>query len=126
MQDDWRKSAKLTFNLGLRYELIWPFYETIGQMVNLDVTPDFTAAAPVASGETGPYTGVFPKALVDTDTNNVAPRVGFAWRVSPARSSAAATASATTPGRTRRSRDSSRRSRRSPSRTPASAPCSSR
>ncbi len=52
-------------------------------MVNLDVTPDFTAAGPVISGESGPFTGSFPKALMDADTNNIAPRVGFAWRIKP-------------------------------------------
>ena len=82
-QDDWRYNSTLTFNLGVRYELIWPFYERSGQMVNLDVTPDFTAAAPVISGNTGPYTGHFPKELLDADTNNVAPRIGFAWRMKP-------------------------------------------
>ena len=83
IQDDWRKSASLTFNLGLRYELLWPFYEDNGHMVNLDVPADFTAAAPVLSGEAGPFTGDFPAALVRADTNNVAPRVGFAWRAAP-------------------------------------------
>ena len=82
-QDDWRYNGKLTLNLGVRYELIWPFYEGSGQMVNLDVTPGFTAAAPVISGQNGPYTGHFPKELLDADTNNIAPRVGFAWRVKP-------------------------------------------
>ena len=82
-QDDWRWSGKLTLNLGLRYELIWPYYEQSGQMVNLDVTPDFTDAAPVISGQSGPYTGSFPKQLMNADTNNLAPRVGFAWRVKP-------------------------------------------
>ena len=62
-QDDWRWNNKLTLNLGLRYELIWPYYEQSGQMVNLDVTPDFTAAVPVISGESGPFTGSFPKAV---------------------------------------------------------------
>ena len=84
VQDDWRKNAALTFNLGLRYELLWPFCEDNDHMVNLDVPPDFTAAAPVLSGETGPFTGEFPSALVHADTNNVAPRVGFAWRAAPA------------------------------------------
>lgn len=83
LQDDWRKSAKLTLNLGVRYELIWPFTEADGRMVNLDVTPDFTAATPVLSGATGPYTGAFPSGLVNADTNNIAPRVGFAWRLKP-------------------------------------------
>lgn len=83
VQDDWRRSGTLTFNLGLRYELISPFYERGGHMVNLDVAPGFTAAVPVLSGATGPYTGAFPNALLDTDRNNLAPRVGMAWRVRP-------------------------------------------
>src|SRR6185436_13794697 len=82
-QDDWRWNSRLTLNLGLRYELIWPYYEQSGQMVNLDVTPDFTAAVPVISGQSGPYTGTFPKQLMSADTNNVAPRIGFAWRMKP-------------------------------------------
>lgn len=82
-QDDWRKTGTLTFNLGVRYEMIWPFYERSGQMVNLDVAPGFTAAAPVISGETGIYTGSFPKTLMNADANNIAPRVGFAWRMKP-------------------------------------------
>jgi hypothetical protein len=52
-------------------------------MVNLDVAPGFTAAVPVVSGGTGPFHGAFPKALLRADTNNVAPRIGFAWRLKP-------------------------------------------
>ena len=77
------RASTLTFNLGLRYELLWPFVEKDGQMVNLDVHPDFTAAVPVVSGQTGPFTGPFPSALINTDTNNIAPRVGVAWRFKP-------------------------------------------
>ena len=83
IQDDWRKTSTLTFNFGLRYELLWPFTEKDGQMVNLDATPDFTAVAPVTSGGTGPYTGPFSSGLMNTDVNNLAPRVGVAWRVKP-------------------------------------------
>jgi hypothetical protein len=82
-QDDWRKSAKLTLNLGVRYELILPFVERDGQMVNLDVPPDLSAAAPVQSGQSGRFTGRFPAGLLNPDINNVAPRVGAAWRIKP-------------------------------------------
>lgn len=83
LQDDWRRTSTLTFNLGLRYELLRPFTERNGQMVNLDAAPDFTAVAPVVSGGTGPYSGDFPTGLVRPDINNIAPRVGFAWRAKP-------------------------------------------
>lgn len=83
LQDDWRKSSTLTFNLGVRYELLWPFTEREGQMVNLDAAPDFSAVVPVMSGGTGSFTGGFPQGLVNTDANNIAPRVGAAWRFRP-------------------------------------------
>ena len=83
LQDDWRPGAALTFNLGLRYELLRPFRESNGRMTNLDVPADFTAAAPVLPGGAGPFTGGFPSALLRADTNNLAPRVGVAWRAAP-------------------------------------------
>jgi hypothetical protein len=83
LQDDWRKNAALTFNLGVRYELLWPYVEPNGQMVNLDVNSNFTAAVPVLAGATGPFSGKFSEGLINVDTNNVAPRLGFAWRVKP-------------------------------------------
>src|SRR5699024_3815164 len=41
----------------------------------------FTAESPVMAEGAGPYTGMFPAALLTTDTNNVAPRIGIAWRI---------------------------------------------
>jgi hypothetical protein len=81
VEDNWQKSAKLTVNLGLRYELAMPYVEINGQMSNLDVTPNFTAAAKVIAGGTGPYTGAFPAGLLNTDANNLGPRLGLAYRV---------------------------------------------
>ena len=80
-QDDWRARPNLTFNLGVRYEVQRPFTEANGHMANLDVAPGFVAAAPVLSGAAGLFTGAFPAGLVNADVNNVAPRVGLAWRV---------------------------------------------
>jgi hypothetical protein len=81
IEDNWQKSAKLTLNLGLRYELALPYVEVNGRMANLDATPDFTTVAPVESGGIGPVTGAFPPGLLNTDANNVGPRLGLAYRL---------------------------------------------
>src|SRR5262249_59795317 len=66
---------------GLRYEYVTPFVETGGQLVNLDVAPDFSAVAPVLPGQIGPITHKkFPDGLINADHNTFAPRLGVAWR----------------------------------------------
>jgi hypothetical protein len=80
-QDEWRARGNLTFNLGVRWDLRYPFVEEHGHLVNLDVNSDFTGAAPVESGgEPGMFSGSFPRALIEKDTNNVSPRLSAAWR----------------------------------------------
>ena len=83
LQDDWRVRGNLTINYGLRYEYVSPYYEANNNLVNLDVNSDFTAAVPVVAGGTGQFTGPVPTSLVEADRNNVAPRVGLAWRARP-------------------------------------------
>ena len=80
VQDNWRVGKNLTLNLGLRYEYISPFTELDNKLVNLDIAPGFTAVAPVTAGQSGPFTGPFPKGLIDPDRNNFAPRIGIAWK----------------------------------------------
>ena len=82
-QDDWRVRGNLTINFGLRYEYVSPFVEADNRLVNLDVAPDFTGAVPVEAGQSGAFTGTFPLSLVEPDRNNLAPRVGIAWKPEP-------------------------------------------
>ena len=79
-QDVWRIRAGLTVNFGLRYEYIQPFYEKYDRIVGLDVAPGFGAVAQVFPGQAGPYTGEFPRSLIFSDKNNLAPRIGVAWK----------------------------------------------
>ena len=80
VQDDWRLRSNFTVNFGLRYEYFGPLYETNNQIVNLDIAPGYTAVAPVLPGAIGPYSGAFPRSLVNGDPDNFAPRVGIAWK----------------------------------------------
>jgi hypothetical protein len=78
--DDWRVRSNLTLNLGVRYEYASPYTEADNHLVNLDVAPGFLALAPVEAGHVGPFSGTFPRTLVNPDRENFAPRLGLAWR----------------------------------------------
>ncbi|HSB75118.1 MAG TPA: TonB-dependent receptor [Terriglobales bacterium] len=88
LQDDWRVRGNLTLNFGARYEYFSPFTETNNQIANLDLAPNLLACAGlqatcverVLPGQTGPFNGLFPAALLKPDRNNFAPRVGLAWK----------------------------------------------
>ncbi|MES1258014.1 MAG: TonB-dependent receptor [Acidobacteriota bacterium] len=80
--DDWRISPSFTLNGGVRWEYTAPITEKYGRLVNLDIAPGFTAAAPVvANSPTGSVTGRhYPDSLVQPDKHALQPRVGIAWR----------------------------------------------
>lgn len=84
--DDWRILPTLTINAGMRWEYGAPITELRGRIVNLDLTPGFTAAAPVlASDPVGPLTGSrYPASLLRPDRLGFEPRVGVSWRPIPA------------------------------------------
>ena len=69
-QDDWKVSRRLTLNLGLRYDLYTNPYELNNQWSNFDVTTGTLLRAGVNGNS---------RSLVNTDKNNFAPRIGFAY-----------------------------------------------
>lgn len=73
-QDDWKITPRLTLNLGLRYELITPAVSKRDYLSNFD----FASGRIVLAGK-----DVSRTAGIKTDTNNFAPRVGFAFSWNP-------------------------------------------
>lgn len=71
VQDDWKVSRRLTFNLGLRYELNPPLTEPNNLLSNFDVA----TRSIIIAGQNGLGSNVYR-----IDKNNFAPRVGFAWQ----------------------------------------------
>jgi hypothetical protein len=72
VSDDWRFRSGFSLTLGVRYEYNAPIAEIYGRLVNLAVTNHFASAVPMVAQTAGP--------LIQADRNNIAPRLGFAWR----------------------------------------------
>ncbi len=77
-QDDWKVIPRLILNLGLRYELNSPWWEKHNNMnlIELGAGPKFNTIT--QAGYCGDSWSC--RALVNTDTNNWAPRVGLAYQ----------------------------------------------
>jgi hypothetical protein len=76
ISDDWRFRSGFSLTLGVRYEYNSPITELYGRLVNLAVADHFASAIPIVASSAGP--------LIRPDRNNLAPRLGFAWRPFPA------------------------------------------
>jgi len=78
LQDNWKVSAKLTLNLGVRYEYQSPIVEQNNRVANFVVDP--------ADREFGNVIfprgdGVEQRSFRQRNFSNVAPRVGFAYQI---------------------------------------------
>src|SRR5580704_5361003 len=69
-QDDWKVNHRLTLNLGLRYDLYTYPYESNNNQANYS----FAQQTLLIAGLNGNS-----RSLINTDKNNVAPRIGFAY-----------------------------------------------
>lgn len=79
LQDDWKVTSKLTLNLGIRYELLKPYFDKANRMANFILEPSDPAFGTlVFAGTPGR-----PRALLNLDKNNIAPRFGLAYRITP-------------------------------------------
>ena len=101
-QDDWRITPQLTLNLGLRYDLELPFKDRFDHFSRLDRTvrsPIADSVGPNTNGKTldgffqdlvgrpllggvaWPSLPGYGRGIDRTDKNNIAPRLGFAYRI---------------------------------------------
>lgn len=76
--DQWNVTPNLTLNFGARYEVFAPFYDVDNRQANFVTDPDSPLYLQYIKA--GIDTRL-PRAGVYADTNNIAPRVGFAYRV---------------------------------------------
>lgn len=72
LQDDWRATKSLTFNLGLRYEYSTVMKEAHNLLGNFDPNSKTGLIQAGMNGVSGPY---------NPDHTNFAPRFGFSWDV---------------------------------------------
>ena len=71
LQDDYRISPSLTFNLGVRYEYATPPMEKENRLANFDPAAGLMRVAKDGS--------TFDRTLIHPDLNNWAPRAGFSY-----------------------------------------------
>ena len=81
IHDDFKVSPRLTLNLGLRYEVPTPWIDKQDR-INTVVPDPGVRSKKFPNAPAGMlFPGDLPRGLYDTDKNNFAPRIGFAYDV---------------------------------------------
>jgi hypothetical protein len=75
IQDDWRITPSLTFNLGLRYEWLGRPVSRFNDFASVD----FEVNPPQLVTPNNAAQLHYPRTLVNPENKNFAPRIGFAW-----------------------------------------------
>ncbi|MGH9662016.1 MAG: carboxypeptidase regulatory-like domain-containing protein, partial [Bryobacteraceae bacterium] len=86
LQDSFKLTSRLTLNLGLRWEMETPRTDRFNQLTNFDFTaapPLQSPGLPLAGVLTFTGAGGLPRTNTQFDRNNFAPRLGFAWQLTP-------------------------------------------
>ena len=78
-QDDWRVHPRVTLNLGLRYDLQFPFTDPQDRKLAYVPGRRSTVSPTAPEGLLFPGDEGIPRGIASTDYNNVAPRIGVAW-----------------------------------------------
>ncbi|MFB3830177.1 MAG: carboxypeptidase regulatory-like domain-containing protein [Bryobacteraceae bacterium] len=81
IQDDWRVTSRLTFNIGLRYEIQMPWVHPQNYWATFRLGQQSTVFPNAPRGLVYYGDQGVPRGMVQTDKNNFAPRVGFAWDI---------------------------------------------
>lgn len=81
VQDDYRLHPRLTLNLGVRYDLQPPLVDPDDRKLTFVPGRQSTVVPTALPGMLFPGDEGITRGIVQTDANNIAPRVGFAWDV---------------------------------------------